>query len=254
MLCLDNVRVPGRVGAITTEIPSKNHIALLGPNGSGKSSLLLALAGLISCKGNVLLQDESILAWPIDVAALKRALLPQRTPQLLPIACHEVIGLGASALNLSRAAKAAAIQEICQRLELGDFLRRDFSCLSGGEQQRVLLAKTLLQIWPEINPHAKLLMLDEPLAGLDFYHQLQLLDLLKELTSHGLTVISSIHDFNLAITHADYICCLEQGKLKFADQASAFNENLIREVFHIATIKIESQGQTVFVPWQTSKS
>jgi len=253
MLCLDNLNVPGRVGTVTAEFPTKNHIALLGPNGSGKSSLLLALAGLIGCKGNAFLQEESIFSWPVHIAALKRSLLPQRTPQLLPIACHEVIGLGASALNLSRSVKASVIQEICRRLELSEFLHRDFSCLSGGEQQRVLLAKTLLQIWPDINPHAKLLMLDEPLAGLDFYHQLQLLDLLKEITAHGLTVISSIHDFNLAITHTDYICCLEQGKLKFAGQTSAFNENLIREVFHISTIKIESQGQTVFVPWQTSK-
>ena len=116
--------------------------------------------------------------------------------------------------------------------EVITFLRRDFSCLSGGEQQRVLLAKTLLQIWPDTNPDAKLLMLDEPLAGLDFYHQLQLLDLLKEITSHGLTVISSIHDFNLAITHTDFICCLEQGKLKFADQASAFNDVITSYSIH----------------------
>lgn len=252
MLSLHELTIPGRFGPITTELPTNRHISLIGPNGSGKSSLLFALAGLLPSKGKAQIANENILSWAVDVAAIKRAMLPQRTPQLLPIACHEVIALGASSLGLSRVNKAAAINEICEKLELQEFLRRDFSCLSGGEQQRVLLAKTLLQVWPSVNPHAKLLMLDEPLAGLDLYHQMQLLALLNEMVESGLTIITSIHDFNLAIAHSAFICCLQKGFLKFADDAKKFNENLIRDVFHISTIRIESQGQTVFVPWQAN--
>lgn len=252
MLSLVDFSVKQRVGPLSARASAGQHIALLGPNGSGKSSLLLGVAGLISSQGNIELEQQDIRQWSMQQAAVKRAMLPQRTAQLLPIACHQVIALGAAPLNVSETTISSAIEQVCSRLELLDYLVRDFSQLSGGEQQRILLAKTLLQVWPTLNPQARLLLLDEPLAGLDWHHQITVLTLLKELTQQGLTVMTSIHDFNLAVAHCDTIWCLQQGKLVFSDSADQFDEHLIEQVFRLKTIRSQAEGQTVFIPWRVS--
>ena len=252
MLSLVDFSVKQRVGPLSVSAAAGQHIALLGPNGSGKSSLLLGIAGLISSQGKVELELQDIRQWTMQYAAIKRAMLPQRTAQLLPIACYQVIALGASPLNCSASAIQSAIEQVCLRLELLDYLERDFSQLSGGEQQRILLAKTLLQVWPTLNPQARLLLLDEPLAGLDWHHQITVLTVLKELTQQGMTVLTSIHDFNLAVAHCDIIWCLQQGKLVFSDSANQFDEHLIEQVFRLKTIRSQADGQTVFIPWRVS--
>lgn len=250
MLSLINFSVANRVGPVTASAPAGQHIALLGPNGSGKSSLLLGIAGLIASQGTIHLESQDVRLWSMQQAAVKRAMMPQRTSQLLPIACHQVIALGAAPLNRNESAVELAIEQVCSRLELTDYLNRDFSQLSGGEQQRILLAKTLLQIWPSLNPQARLLLLDEPLAGLDWHHQISLLVLLNELKQQGLTIMTSIHDFNLAVAHCGAIWCLQGGQLVFSDDVQQFNEQLIEKVFHLKTIRSQIEGQTLFIPWQ----
>ncbi len=252
MLSLVDFSVANRVGPVTASVSPGQHIALLGPNGSGKSSLLLGIAGLIASQGQLQLEKQDIRQWSMQQAAVKRAMLPQRTAQLLPIACHQVIALGAAPLNRHESVVESAIEQVCSRLELADYLSRDFSQLSGGEQQRILLAKTLLQVWPSLNPQARLLLLDEPLAGLDWHHQLILLGLLNELRLQGLTIMTSIHDFNLAVAHCDVIWCLQQGKLVFSDVVTQFDEHLIEQVFRLKTIRSQAEGQTLFIPWQVS--
>lgn len=254
MLSLVELSIPKRLGPVSCELITGQHIGLIGPNGSGKSSLLLAIAGLLSSQGNVFLKQQNILQWSIADAAQRRAMLPQKLIQLLPIACHEVIALGASPLFKKTEQIAQAVGEITERLELVHFYQRDFSALSGGEQQRVLLAKTLLQVWPSLNSNGQILLLDEPLAGLDLYHQLQLLELLNELAQKGLTIITSLHDFNVAATHCDHILCMNEGKLAFSDSPAHFHEQLIEDVFHIRTIRTESHGQIQFIPWKTTST
>lgn len=116
------------------------------------------------------------------------------------------------------------------------------------EQQRVLIAKTLLQVWPSCNPHGRLLLLDEPLAGLDWHHQVGLLALLKELVAQGLLVLLSIHDFNLAAWYADELLCLERGKLVAQGAVSILNSALIARLFKVQTECIEQGGRPVYVP------
>ena len=252
MLSLDNLQVSNRLGPLTCQLPSNQHIGLIGPNGSGKSTLLLSIAGLLNHSGRIQFQEQIVSEWTVSEAAIKRSMLPQKLIQLLPIACHEVIALGAAPLSVNQALIAKSINEISERLELTDFYQRDFSALSGGEQQRVLLAKTLLQVWPSLNPNGRFILLDEPLTGLDLYHQLQLLDLLNELKNKGLTVMTSLHDFNMAANHCDSIICLEHGKIVFSANVSQFNEELIEKVFHIKTHRTEIHGQIQFIPWKTN--
>ena len=127
-------------------------------------------------------------------------------------------------------------------------LARDFSRLSGGEQQRVLIARTLLQVWPSLNPGGRVLLLDEPLAGLDLHQQLALLRLLKQLAGQGLLVVLAIHDINLAIDWADRVLCLQQGRVVGEGGVGIIDEALLERVFQIRTDRVELAGRVWFMP------
>lgn len=239
--------IPARLAPLDLAWAGGQLVALLGPNGSGKSTLLGALAGILPAEGAVLLGGEVLtdLSWP--ELARRRAMLPQRQPQLFHIPVFQVLSLGLEEGGLP-AAQGRAVAEICAALELDALLARDFSRLSGGEQQRVLIARTLLQLWPGLNTDGRVLLLDEPLAGLDLHHQLALLRLLKRLSRQGLLVVIAIHDINLAIDWADRILCLQQGRVVSEGGVDVIDEALLERVFQIKTDRVEAAGRIWFMP------
>ena len=200
-----------------------------------------------AAEGAVLLGGEVLtdLSWP--ELARRRAMLPQRQPQLFHIPVFQVLSLGLDEEGLPEA-QGRAVAEICAALELDALLARDFSRLSGGEQQRVLIARTLLQLWPGLNTDGRVLLLDEPLAGLDLHHQLALLRLLKRLARQGLLVVIAIHDINLAIDWADRILCLQQGRVVSEGGVDVIDEALLERVFQIKTDRVEAAGRVWFMP------
>lgn len=242
-----SLAITGRLSSLDICWYGGQLVALLGPNGSGKSTLLGALAGILPADGSVLLGGEVLtdLSWP--ALAKRRAMLPQRQPQLFHIPVFQVLSLGVGEA-VEPARQSEAIAALSEALELKGLLARDFSRLSGGEQQRVLIARTLLQVWPSLNPIGKVLLLDEPLAGLDFHHQLALLRLLKKLAGQGLLVVLAIHDINLAIDWADRILCLQQGVLVCEGGVELVDEALLAQVFQIRTDRIEAAGRVWFMP------
>ncbi|MBR7629888.1 MAG: ATP-binding cassette domain-containing protein [Aeromonas popoffii] len=239
--------IAGRLSPLDLRWHGGQLVALLGPNGSGKSTLLGALAGILPAEGSVLLGGDVLtdLSWP--ELAKRRAMLPQRQPQLFHIPVFQVLSLGLDQ-GVAPARQNEAIKALCEALELESLLARDFSRLSGGEQQRVLIARTLLQLWPSLNPTGKVLLLDEPLAGLDLHHQLALLRLLKTLAREGLLVVLAIHDINLAIDWADRILCLQQGRVVSEGGAELIDEALLERVFQIKTDRVEAAGRVWFMP------
>ena len=248
MLEMTNLSVNGRLAPLNWHCAAPGLIALIGPNGSGKSTLLAALANLNPAHGQVRLQQHSLLELEMLDAARLRAMLPQRSQTQISIACHEVIRLGSSMLAVNEAQLSPVLMQLVTRLELMPLLARDFCHLSGGEQQRVLLAKTLLQVWPSLNPRGRLLLLDEPLAGLDWHHQLQLLQTLRELVALGVLVIFSVHDFNLALAHADGLLCLQEGQLVAQGTVSVLDAALLARVFQIRTERLSHEGRSFFIP------
>ena len=248
MLELVELAVAGRLAPLTTRLMQPSLVALLGANGSGKSSLLLALANLLPASGSVYLEGQSLLQMEMGVAAQWRAMLPQRQPYLMPMVCHHVLQLGQSMLCAPADCLQQAMQEVVTRLELTSLLERDFSQLSGGEQQRILLGKTLLQVWPACNPQARLLLLDEPLAGLDWHHQVALLGLLRQLVGQGILVLFSVHDFNLALGWADELLCLRQGELHAHGKPELLNEALLEALYRVRAIRLERDGRCFFMP------
>ncbi|WP_459575415.1 ATP-binding cassette domain-containing protein [Aeromonas enteropelogenes] len=239
--------IPARLAPLNLTWTGGQLVALLGPNGSGKSTLLGALAGILPAQGDVLLDGEVLTDLGWQVLARRRAMLPQRQPQLFHIPVFQVLSLGLDE-GSEPARQREAIQALCEALELDDLLARDFSRLSGGEQQRVLIARTLLQVWPGLNPAGRVLLLDEPLAGLDLHHQLALLRLLKTVACQGLLVVIAIHDINLAIDWADRILCLQQGRVVSEGGVELVDQALLEQVFQIRTERIEAGGRVWFMP------
>ncbi|MGK4473438.1 ATP-binding cassette domain-containing protein [Aeromonas molluscorum] len=248
LLCARQLSLTGRLAPLCLDWQGGQLVALLGPNGSGKSTLLGALAGLLPAAGSITLAGEDLASLNLHDLARRRAMLPQRQPHLFhtPVFSVLALGLGASGA-VSRAARET-MTALCLALELDSLLARDFSQLSGGEQQRVLIARTLLQVWPGLNPEGRLLLLDEPLAGLDLHHQLALLRLLKSVSRQGLLVVMAIHDINLAIDWADRLLCLQGGDMVCEGGVELIDEALLEQVFQIKTDRIEAAGRVWFMP------
>ena len=176
--------------------------SLIGPNGSGKSTLLNAIAGLHRpTAGSVrVLGAES----GIERRRVAYVLQATTTGEHLPVTAREVVAMGRYAelgpLRRFRAGDRRLVDEALDRLELGGLAGRHLSELSGGQRQRVFVAQGLVQ-------HAEVLLLDEPLAGLDLGSQRRILEVVAEERDAGRTVVTSTHDLSEA-AHADNLLLL----------------------------------------------
>ncbi|MDO2947789.1 ATP-binding cassette domain-containing protein [Aeromonas simiae] len=242
MLTLDKVALHGRLAPLSLRFECAQAVALIGPNGSGKSTLLSLLAGLLAPdEGAITLMGEplSSLDWP--ALARRRAMLTQKIPTGLGMAVSELLTLG-----VPERALREGVAAVVEALALSALLSRDSTHLSGGELQRVLIGRTLLQVWPD--GEGKVLLLDEPLAGLDLHHQQALLQLLKQLVGQGVLVLVSLHDLNTALHWAQRVVCLERGECAYAGPPQAVEATLIERVFQIKTGRVEAAGRHWFLP------
>jgi iron complex transport system ATP-binding protein len=190
-------------------VASGSWHAVLGPNGAGKSTLLKAIVGILAYKGDIRVGGEEVAKLSAKHRARLIAYVPQQ-PQLpgdMTVAEYVLLGrtphLGYLGVE-SRRDRAIA-ESALERLDLGGFAGRRLGAMSGGERQRVVLARALAQ-------QAGVLLLDEPTTALDLGHQQQVLDLVDELrATEGLTVISTLHDLSLAAQYADELTLVVGG-------------------------------------------
>jgi iron complex transport system ATP-binding protein len=187
-------------------------VALIGPNGAGKSTLLRVLTGFQPPEsGDISLAGHPLHEWSGEVLSRKRAVMRQRGGMAFSWAVEDVIAMGRAPWPEKDA--KAVVQEVMALTGCDTLAGRDFCQLSGGEQQRVQLARALAQLWHHGQPHGWL-FLDEPTSALDLYHQQHILRLLRRLSLMGtLSVCVVLHDLNLAALWADRIVLLHEGKL-----------------------------------------
>jgi iron complex transport system ATP-binding protein len=192
-------------------------VAIIGPNGAGKSTLLRALAGdLKPWSGTVTYGDDPLhTLHPKDLAG-RRAVLSQSIHVTFPFTVFEVVRLGmmGAAHGVERNAAQNLPSLALARVDLAGFEHRLYGELSGGEQQRVQLARVLCQIWqPVVDDQPRFLFLDEPSASLDIRHQLMVLDIALDYARAGGGVLAILHDLNLAATYADRLVVMDQGEI-----------------------------------------
>lgn len=199
------------IGDMSFGLRSGEFTVILGPNGAGKSTLLKALAGeFCLTRGEALFNGRHLNEWRPFELARSRAVMPQRVEVNFPLTAWEVIALGRPA----RSARAAdpVIDELIELLDVQALANRSMPTLSGGEQQRVQLARVLAQIWD--SPAPRLLLLDECTSALDPAHQQMVFRLLKELAhEQGFGVLAVAHDLNLAAQHGDSLILLRSGSM-----------------------------------------
>ncbi|MGZ6344978.1 MAG: ABC transporter ATP-binding protein [Candidatus Limnocylindrales bacterium] len=209
------------------------RVAILGPNGAGKSSLLRCIAGTARERtGSVLLEDVPLEELDRETIARRLAVVPQQVQLPFAIRVEEVVGLGRipheDPFHGPRAADREAVARAIRWVGLDAFVGRDARELSLGERQLVLIAMAVAQ-------EGRLLLLDEPTVHLDLRHQIQVMELLRELNERdGLTVLAVLHDLNLAAHYFPRCLLLDGGRL-VADGGprEVLAPDRVREVFGV---------------------
>ncbi|RPH20435.1 vitamin B12 ABC transporter ATP-binding protein BtuD [Buttiauxella warmboldiae] len=208
LLQLNDVAVAERLGPISAAVQAGELVHLVGPNGAGKSTLLTRAAGLSSGDGQILFAGSNLNDWQPTQLARHRAYLTQQqlAPFSMPVwhylQLHQQISPDDSVMG-----------KLADGLGLSDKLTRSVNQLSGGEWQRVRLAAVILQIHPDINPHGRLLLLDEPMNSLDVAQQTALDRILMALCEAGIAVVMSSHDLNHSLRHAHTVWLLRAGNM-----------------------------------------
>ncbi|WP_122073187.1 heme ABC transporter ATP-binding protein [Pseudophaeobacter sp. EL27] len=186
--------------------------AIVGPNGSGKTTLLRAMTGEVPHHGQVSINGVDVASLqPWQLAAI-RAVQPQSSTIAFPFTVLEIVRLGLSA-GLSAADSSVPLQALAC-VGLGSFAGRMYQDLSGGEQQRVQLARVITQVWePIVDNVPRWLILDEPVASLDIGHQFTVMDLARSYAARGGGVVAVMHDLNLTAMFADHVVLMQAGQV-----------------------------------------
>jgi iron complex transport system ATP-binding protein len=232
---------------VSFSVQATDNIALLGANGAGKSTLLRLLLGLIKpASGQVLIDGQPLSGMNRRAIARQLAYVPQSHVPTFPFSVSQIVAQGRLPVTgLGHAPGAADEQAARQALnELGidHFYERTYTELSGGERQLVLIARAMVQ-------RARLIILDEPVTGLDYGHQLRLLALLQRLAAQGLCVLSSSHRPEQALASANRVLVLHEGRL-IADGPphAVIDSALMLRLYQVRVTQLDSGGHRFFIP------
>ena len=216
---------------VDLHIDEGSIVSLLGPNGTGKSTLMKLFLGLLNPKsGEVILKGKPLQRYSIKERALHVSYVPQSTQVAFAFCALDIVMMGRIAFeswfqkpsktdrDLARAAM--------ERLGIGHLEKRTFQTLSGGEKQLVLIARSLAQ-------GAKILVMDEPVSGLDYGNQLRLLETIMKLSKEGYTFLKSTHFPEHALMLGGYTYALKDGHiLAHGLTCKTITQELINELYH----------------------
>lgn len=223
---------------IVLSLDAGQVLGIIGPNGAGKSTLLRAISGDIPIQsGSLGIQGKEHALWNRRELARNMAFLQQLSLLNFPYTVEEVVLLGRTPYETGSIVDGKALTEALAYADIEYLRGRLYTQLSGGEKQRVQLARVFAQIWCEDSLTGKLLLLDEPSASLDLKHQLQVASVIRALAGRGCAVVIVVHDFNLVAGIADQIIALNSGQQVAAGTArEVLTEKLFRDVFAVDVI------------------
>ncbi len=221
---------------ISLEINVGEIIAVIGPNGSGKSTLINTISGnLKKNSGVITLNNKKIEQINLKKQALIRATMSQSHKILYDYKSREIIELGWIQFNSSNFLEA--LKKVSVECNIFDLLEKNFSTLSGGEQQRIHFARTLIQLYNDFSDEKRYYFFDEPSSNLDLSHEILLFKILKQKVNENFGVLIALHDLNLAYNFADKIAILKKGELVYYGKPDEVlsNKNL-SEVYELPII------------------
>ncbi len=228
---------------ISLRVSPGEVLVIVGPNGAGKSTLLRVLSGeLHPDNGTASINGMPIKEMSAAALARQRSLMPQHASLTFPFKVRDVVAMGRDPFrdDADRNSDTDAIAWGMNATHVTALADRPYTRLSGGEQQRVQLARVLAQSWRQagsVTP--RYLLLDEPTANLDLAHQHATLHLAKELARDGVGVVAVVHDLNLAALYADRVAVLSHGNLAaLGTPDKVLMPDLIEEVFGLQVRRI----------------
>lgn len=228
------VRYPGiatrALDGVSFRVEPRRLVAVAGPNGSGKTTLVNAMLGLVPLeRGTSLLDGKPVGEWRRGSLAKVVGVVPQREEVVFPLTVTQTVMLGryphlGPLAPIGYHDREATLRAL-RRCDIEPIAERRVDTLSGGEWQRVRLARALAQ-------QPRILVLDEPTASLDVRHEMELFELVRTLVTDGLAGLVVTHELNLAARFADRIVLLDQGKV-VADgsPAEVFRREILTQVF-----------------------
>lgn len=225
---------------VDLEINDRELVGVIGPNGSGKSTLLKCIYRVLKPSGGaVYLDGKELDSYAYRDSARRLAVVAQHNYYNFEFSVQDVVLMGRAphkrALDRDNAEDYKIVADALETVEMSSFSKRSFSTLSGGEQQRVILARALAQQTP-------CLILDEPTNHLDIKYQLQLMDLVRGLDR---TVIAAIHDLNIAAMYCDRLYALKSGTIVGqGTPEQVLTPEFIREVYEVeAEVLTDPRGK-----------
>ena len=217
MIRAENICVTrGNLTDISLHLAPGEILALMGPNGSGKSTLLHVLAGDLKPRaGSVTVAGRALKEWHTAELATRRAVLPQSSQVVFPIAVADLVAIGRLPYrHHGSGSERAAVAWALEAVGLTSFAHRSYQRLSGGERQRVQFARILAQIWqPAGTREPSLLLLDEPTNNLDPAQRLGIMQLVRRMAGQGIAIVVVLHDLTEALRFADRGLMLREGRV-----------------------------------------
>ena len=236
------------ISEVTLAFEPGTWSTIIGPNGAGKTTLVETIAGLRHpSNGSVSILGEALTDMNERERALRVALVPQHPVVPSGMSVYDYVALGRVAhhglFHSASAGDRAVVESVLERLSLVEFRERDVATLSGGERQRMVLARALTQ-------STMVVVLDEPITGLDLRHQMNMLELMKsEVHDCGLTVVATLHDLTLAGQFADRLVLLDQGEVVHdGPAASVIRSEELSKCYDMNLRVVDVDGADVVVP------
>lgn len=232
------------LNSVSLQLNPSEIVGIIGPNGSGKTTMLKCLNRILApTQGDIMIHDQDASQMKrLDIAKLV-GYVPQHShshgnhnsPHVFEVV---LMGRRPHATWQSSKADEQKVWDILTSLNIDKLASHHFDELSGGQRQKVLIARALAQ-------EAKILLLDEPTSSLDIKHQMEVMDLLRELArSQGVSVCAIVHDLDLAMKYCDKVIMMNDGKIFSAgDSSEVITAQNIKEVYHVDAVINESHGR-----------
>lgn len=225
---------------LNVDFKKARFYTILGPNGAGKSTLLKAISKNIErMKGDIFIDNINIKDLKIKNIARKISLVPQETSIDFDLLGEEIVLMGRIP-HLKRLEKEGIrdftiVKEAMKKTNTLNLRNRSVTKMSGGEKQRVVVARALAQ-------EAGLMLLDEPVSQLDLHNQIEIMNIIRDLVdSEGLTAICVLHDINLAVNYSDEILIMKDGRLvSMGKPEDIINQDIIEDTYGISVKIIEN--------------
>jgi iron complex transport system ATP-binding protein len=226
-------------------IENSEILSLVGPNGSGKTTLIKCIDRILKPSGSILLDGRELERMSRQEVARLIGYVPQSSSTPLATTVFDTVLMGRRPHIGWRVADCDLdkVAEVLERLHLDDLAMRDFSQLSGGQKQKVLIARALAQ-------EPAVLLLDEPTSNLDMLHQLEVMETVSCLVKEkNISAVMAIHDLNLASRFSDKLVMLKEGKVYAAGEPKTLlSEANISRVYGIEAMVLNALGRPYIVP------